>query len=143
MSKKPQKKKSGLRETVRKRIRRIRAARHLTQEALCDRAGISIDAVSRIEGGSRAPTLDTLEKLAAALGVSPGALVENKDLPSPTLAPPVQRVVNMLEHQPLAIQAAAERIVKVVIDTLASKKLELTKRAAETAEVYKNNGLKK
>jgi transcriptional regulator with XRE-family HTH domain len=54
---------------VRARIRELRTARGLTQEQLCEHAGISIDAITRIESGSRTPTLSTLASIAKALGV--------------------------------------------------------------------------
>ena len=47
----------------------------MTQEELCERAGVSVDAVTRIEGGRRVPNLDTLERIAFALAVEPAALM--------------------------------------------------------------------
>jgi transcriptional regulator with XRE-family HTH domain len=63
-------------DVVRRRIRELRRESTLTQEELCERAGISIDAISRIENGSRVPTLETIDAIAAALGVSPLVLFE-------------------------------------------------------------------
>jgi len=52
-------------------LRRARRAAGLSQEALAERAGISVDAVSALERGlSRAPHQDTLELLAEALQLS-------------------------------------------------------------------------
>jgi transcriptional regulator with XRE-family HTH domain len=49
-------------------LRRARRAAGLTQEALAERAGISVDAISALERGlTRAPQKDTLELLAEAL----------------------------------------------------------------------------
>src|SRR5215471_5587266 len=49
-------------------LRRARRTAGLSQEALAERAGISVDAISALERGlSRAPHQDTLELLAEAL----------------------------------------------------------------------------
>ena len=55
-------------------IRLWRMARNLTQAALEERAGLSHNAVSRIECGSVSPRLDTIERIAQALDVSVGQL---------------------------------------------------------------------
>ncbi len=53
-------------------LRRYRAAAHISQRALADRAGISMQAVAALENGRRrAPYRDTLQRLAAALKLSP------------------------------------------------------------------------
>lgn len=49
-------------------MRWLRRSRSLTQEALAGRAGLSVDAVRRIERGGFAASLDTLHKLAKGLG---------------------------------------------------------------------------
>ena len=46
-----------MRQVVREKIRTLRLERGLTQETFCERAQISVDAVSRIEGGSRVSIL--------------------------------------------------------------------------------------
>ena len=51
-------------------IRRLREARGLTQTALARRAGLSRMHVIRIERDDISPTLDTVEKVAKALGVT-------------------------------------------------------------------------
>lgn len=58
------------------RIRQAREARGLTMADLARAAGISAGAVSRIEHGERAPGSATLQRLAQALGVSPGVLLD-------------------------------------------------------------------
>lgn len=51
------------------RIKHLRVALGLSQEALAEKAGRSIETVSNIERGTNSPTLETLEELAFALGV--------------------------------------------------------------------------
>ena len=58
-------------------IRKLREARGLTQEELAKRAGIKRPYVSHLESGVRKnPSLPTLKKLARALGVPVGELLE-------------------------------------------------------------------
>ena len=56
-------------------VRRLRAKKKLSQKALADKIGISVSYVSMLELGLRAPPLETIEKMAKALGVPPGALL--------------------------------------------------------------------
>lgn len=58
------------------RLREFRTARHLSQAALAERAGVPQSTVSRIETG-RTKGIDfaTLDKLARALGCQPGHLI--------------------------------------------------------------------
>jgi transcriptional regulator with XRE-family HTH domain len=48
----------------------------LSQEELAERAGLHRTAISLSETGKRNPRLDTLVKLAKALGISVGVLVD-------------------------------------------------------------------
>lgn len=56
-------------------LRRRRQDLGLTISALADRAGVSPSFVSEIEQGKKLPSLATLDRLAAVLGVGRGALV--------------------------------------------------------------------
>ncbi len=57
-------------------VRRLREEKGWSQEDYADRAGIHRTYVSDIERGRRNPTITLVEKLAAPLGVSAGALLE-------------------------------------------------------------------
>ncbi len=53
-------------------LRQYRRAAELTQEVLAERSGLSVDAVSALERGARrAPRRITVDRLAAALGLTP------------------------------------------------------------------------
>lgn len=52
-----------------RRLRELRIARHLTQEALAEAAGITATYTSDLERGKRAPSLTIILKLARALDV--------------------------------------------------------------------------
>lgn len=69
-----------LRQTVATSIARHRAAKGWSQRELAERAGVALDTVVRVEADddnprARAPSLDVLERLAAALGVPVVAVV--------------------------------------------------------------------
>ena len=56
-------------------VRRLRSKNGLSQKVLADKVGISVSYVSMLERGQRSPPLETIEKMAKALGVPPGALL--------------------------------------------------------------------
>ncbi len=49
-------------------VHRLRAEAGLTQAEMAERMGTTQSAVARMEGGGTRPTLETLEKLAGAVG---------------------------------------------------------------------------
>jgi len=57
-------------------IKRLREQKGWTQEALADKAGLSWGYIARLEIGRHDPSLSTLVKLAKALKVTVGELVE-------------------------------------------------------------------
>ncbi len=63
-------------ENLGRRVAACRQARQLSQRELASSAGISQDAVSRFELGSRTPTVGTLFDLAQALGLDVSSLVD-------------------------------------------------------------------
>lgn len=57
-------------------VRRLREASKRSQEAFADDAGIHRTYISDVERGTRNPTVTVVEKLAKALGVSAGSLLD-------------------------------------------------------------------
>ena len=66
-------------ETIGERIKRLRRERGLSQRALSE-PGISYAYISRIEAGSRQPSVKALRKIAAKLGVSADYLETGSEL---------------------------------------------------------------
>ena len=56
-------------------VRRLRSRKKMSQKALADKIGISVSYVSMPERGQRSPQLETIEKMAKALGVPPSSLL--------------------------------------------------------------------
>lgn len=59
-----------------KNVARLRKERGESQEAFADRAGIHRTYISDIERGARNPTIAVVAKVAEALGVKPGELLD-------------------------------------------------------------------
>jgi transcriptional regulator with XRE-family HTH domain len=57
------------------RLRAVRLRRLMKQAELARRAGVSVSTLSALEQGHHTAALDTVQRLAAALGVSPDALI--------------------------------------------------------------------
>ena len=58
-----------------RRVRKLREEPRLTQESLAEAAGVSVPYVSHIERGIKKPSLGTLLRLSAALGVTVDTLL--------------------------------------------------------------------
>lgn len=111
----------SLAEQVQERVRALRTGLGLTQEELCERAGVSIDAVTRIESGRRTPNLATIERLAAGLGVSPSDLLDPEVKPRLRNPGTAQRIAALIEAEPANVQRAIEKIVRAVIGVSRSR----------------------
>jgi transcriptional regulator with XRE-family HTH domain len=66
----PNKKVKSLRVLFGVRVRELRNVAGLTQEALAERANISVDFLSLIERGRNSPSFENIESIASALGLS-------------------------------------------------------------------------
>ena len=63
-------------EQMAARLKALRERLGLTQEQLSEKSGVGRSHLARLETGKQDPTLSTLEKLAKALGVKVGRLLE-------------------------------------------------------------------
>jgi len=58
------------------RLKRLRAEREMSQADVAKASGVSREYIARLELGQQDPTLGTMRKLATALKVKVGVLVE-------------------------------------------------------------------
>ncbi len=70
-----------LRPALGARIRELRRRRRLSQEGLADRAGLHWTYVSDLERGQQSPTLDVVNRLGRALGVTLATFFAPLDVP--------------------------------------------------------------
>lgn len=61
------------------KIKELRRKSGMSQEELAEKTGLSLRTIQRIENMESVPNGDTLKKLAAALGVSPGEIFLRED----------------------------------------------------------------
>lgn len=74
---------SDIAEQLGLRIRELRSERHMSQEELSFKAGISPAHLGQIERATKNPTVDTISKIAIALDVPISSLfLNNSTLPS-------------------------------------------------------------
>jgi transcriptional regulator with XRE-family HTH domain len=66
----------GICQRLARNLRRLRQKKGWSQEAFAFEAGLHRTYISDLERGARNPTITVVEKLAKALGVKPGALLD-------------------------------------------------------------------
>ena len=78
--------------TINRAIYLLRRARHLTREQLAERSGVNREVIWAIETGkTRVPQLRIVEKLAAAMDVGVGRLIDERGAMLTTLEDPLIR----------------------------------------------------
>lgn len=83
--------------TTGEKLKAWRKKRHLSQQALETRSGVSQSAISAIELDSRSPSLDTIQMLAQALRIDPSALMDdNKKQPATDVSGLDDQLIEML-----------------------------------------------
>ena len=97
------------------RIRRHRHAKGWSLATLAEKAGLTTEALGRLERGEQTPRLDTLFRIAKGLAVDPRALLTDDAAAAP-LEQDLVAVIAPLVDQPAATRAAAARIVRALIE---------------------------
>src|SRR3989338_8804998 len=101
-------------EKIGQRIRQIRLERGLTQKDLAEKAGIfdvgELERGRKVKGGVVNPRLETLFKIAAALGIE---LDELLGYPAPDET--TVRISRLLEGQDSEVKEKAVRVVEVLV----------------------------
>lgn len=80
-----------------RRLRQLRRERGLSQATLAERTDVTPEYVSRIERGAVGPSMDTIEKLCAALGVEAKSLFEFGTGPK-AADQPALRLLDIMRH---------------------------------------------
>jgi transcriptional regulator with XRE-family HTH domain len=65
-----------VRQRLARNLRKLRQAKGVSQEAFADEAGLHRTYISDLERGARNPSITIVEKLARALGVPLGELLD-------------------------------------------------------------------
>ncbi|MWA05937.1 helix-turn-helix domain-containing protein [Actinomadura sp. LD22] len=101
-------------DAVGPRLRALRTEREITLAGLSDATGVSVSTLSRLESGTRRPTLELLLPLAKAYGVTLDELVDAPPTGDPRihLRPVVRNGMTML---PLTRRAGGIQAYKLVI----------------------------
>ncbi len=95
------------------RIRTLRTNLELRQGDVAERAGISIEMVSRLERGQCLPSVPTLISLARVLGTTPNDLLSIGPAPESPEIDSLTRVVQELpEHRIRDVQRIAETFAR-------------------------------
>jgi transcriptional regulator with XRE-family HTH domain len=68
-----------IRDRLRFNMRRLRHLKGWSQEEFAHQAGLHRTYVSDLERGARNPTIEVIDKLAVALGVPVGALLDDEN----------------------------------------------------------------
>lgn len=97
---------------VGRRVRELRQARGWTQETLAKLAGLSRSYVPKLEAGfARNPTWETIQRLAAVLGVPPEELIGRPgDMPRPLTAEDLRTVGRQLHQVAETLATIAHRL---------------------------------
>ncbi|MBN1961639.1 MAG: helix-turn-helix transcriptional regulator [Deltaproteobacteria bacterium] len=119
-SKKIRKNRTEIEERIRKRVRALRKDNKLTLSEVSQRSGLTIDAVGKIEGGRRTPSLSTLLKLARAFEVPPSELFSENE---PELSATLRALVTLLDDKPIDVQQAALDIVRSLLTVINGKRI--------------------
>ena len=65
-----------LKAAIGAKLRAVREKLGMSQEEVAERAGVDRTYISILERGLKSPTLDTMEKICAALGTLPERVIE-------------------------------------------------------------------
>jgi len=118
-------------------IRQLREAAGISQTELARRMGTSQPAVARLEAGGGTPRLDTLERVAAALGAA--LTVQFVAAPPKlravrTAAKPARRAVKATASAVAASRATTARVAKAASRRVAAKSTPVASKAKKATK---------
>ena len=86
-------------------VRRLRAARQLSLRTLAERTGFSASFLSQVENGQASPSISSMERIAAALGVTLGEFFQATESSPPAVLRAASRVTLNSEWSKARIEA--------------------------------------
>lgn len=113
-------------------LKQAREKRDLTQKALGDAIGKTSQTIKDIEKGRRKPSIEVLEDLSEALGVTPGYLLSGGEIPEAKVLP-VSSVLKKMACVPDEVYNLSESVPRddeawgFIIETLQSAKERIEK----------------
>lgn len=110
-------KKQELTEAVGKRIRTLRHLQSISQEEVALRANLNPAYYGQVERGLKCPTIDTLYKIAQALGTSLPELLRTDAIPSQA-SDYSHRAEELLARVPAEKQEQALKAIEAIVDLL-------------------------
>jgi transcriptional regulator with XRE-family HTH domain len=105
---------------VGQKIRAVRDAKGMTAREVVAITGMGAPSYSRIETGANEPNIDSLKKIAAALGVKPGDLLDDDF--QPDVLPELDMSMRARMKQIESLEEEEQKIVFALVDALAGKK---------------------
>ncbi len=118
-------------------IKRIRKEKGLTQKDVAEGCGMLVPTYSRLERGGSNPSLASIVRIAAALGVAVVELFQSSDIKDRSLAQKLEMINSLSETD--------RGIVEILIDTVLEKSrleqlqdVKMKKRLAELERVRKS-----
>lgn len=105
---------SNVAKCLGERIKQMRNERKMSQEELSFKAGISAAHLGQIERAVKNPTVDTVGKIAAALGVAVASLFDDEHITQPTQNATVGKITAHLSAMTEAEQKDILRIIRIL-----------------------------
>mgnify|MGYP002637109837 CR=1 FL=1 len=103
-------------QTVARRIREERLRVGMTQQVLAEKASTSVVTISRVERREQEPSLGSLARIAAALGVTVVDLVADPLDEGAKTPEHLRPVVELLAGQPTPVLRKAIRMIQVLLE---------------------------
>lgn len=104
---------------MKNRVYELRKKKGMTLQQLADKAGISKTAINNFERGETCPTVDTLARLAEALGVSVDKLLDRKAKKDTSIYPCMEKEEYIAELQKVLSEAETYKVRYFYIFTMA------------------------
>ena len=110
---------------IAKRLTEVRESQGLSKTQLAKISGVSQSFISYIEAGKRQPTLDVVQRLCKALGITVSQFLQESD--DTNLPPDILQLLENAKKLPPAERKALNEYLKVRLASMEKKTVDLTK----------------